>query len=1263
MKKYLLIIGFLLTSFVSFSQVIPKPNPTAVGIGYKRLLADSTIFIPTGGAIPRLGSNNINRRSAIYADTINKRLWVFYPNDSTWKVAGLTKITWDSVTNKPTYFLTKYDSSTDIKDSIQARLALRDTANMLSPYIKIVDVHGLPVGGTTGQILAKIDETDYNTQWIDNYTGDIRQYVKAGEAINKGQAVYVSSADGTNIIVSKASNASESTSSKTLGLLYQTLALNGQGFVITEGRLEGLNTLGATAGDPVWLGTNGNLIFGLANKPYAPAHLVYIGVVSRVNANNGEILVKIQNGFELKELHDVSAQSPSNNDGLFYNSSNSLWETKSIATALGYTPANAATYVPYTGATTGLNMGNNPITTSNFFFGKAIELDAGIEEVGGTVIFRQRTAISGGGANYTTFGAVSNNVLNFSFWQDAPSGINRYKNFQFRTDNLTISTNRIYQMPDASGTLALTSNLSSYVPYTGATGSVNLGAFDISSRYIFSNGNGTASGLISMKIGNTITGVSGYGTIGAASGQQFVFNSFVSGSYSKTAYFNFSGLTDDVVRSYVFPDASGTLALTSDLGSYVTLATNQTISGTKNFSNPAYAEKGVVLLTGSTSFAAGQTTLNGNANGLTIGLGVTVGSTTTSYAHQLLFPQITPRTYTFPAASGTVALTSDLDSYVPYSGATSNVNLGTNQIFSGFAFINGNGSVGGVLGFKQYATSFQATGGYTNLWATGSDKLNFTFAQPSGSGKDFNFDVTNITAGSTRSYIMPNASGTLALTSDLGSYLPLVGGTLTGPLNGTNALFNGTNDQVLTLNSNGSNTQMYFQNNGTLKAKVYLHNPLNQLVLGTYITGGSIRFEVDNNVNALTIGSTGAATFLSSVQSTNMSIGIAPQTDKLFVYNASGTNTGITIQQDGSGDILKANGNSGANRFRIAQGGAATFSNSVTALGGILANGYTQGSSGQNLEIGYISGSNLYAINAINRSSGLYDKLFFIDGQKIIFNSGSGGGVGIGASINPQNLLEVSAAGGSQRIRVGTLQNNNNTARFEAITSATASTANSAWLRVNVGGGFTIGQSSYTKINGDGGNFANISNEAESPFINANGGGNILMGINSTGPYLDGRISTYGPGTMPAACFKNDGNSQFTSSFWNAASGGGTQTLLQFVWGAGASVVGNITSNGTITSYNITSDYRLKQDLKEYNGLELISKIKTYDYQWKIDKSRMYGVIAHELQQVVPYAVTGEKDAKEMQQVDYSKIVPILVKAVQELQQQITDLKTQINKQ
>lgn len=264
----------------------------------------------------------------------------------------------------------------------------------------------VPVGGTTGQILAKVDDTDYNLEWIENYanyTSVLKHTVRAGETLVKGQAVYVSGANGTNIIVSKASNTTEATSSKTMGLIAQNLSTNSNGFVITEGLLSGLNTNSATIGDPVWLGVDGALIYGLTNKPYAPAHLVFIGIVTRVSATVGEIFVKVQNGFELNEIHDIDLKTtlPSNNEILTFESSTSLWKNKSVVSALGFTPYNAtnpsnyisgitsgmvttalgftpyndtnpsgyitssalSSYVPYTGATANVNLGTRTLTT------------------------------------------------------------------------------------------------------------------------------------------------------------------------------------------------------------------------------------------------------------------------------------------------------------------------------------------------------------------------------------------------------------------------------------------------------------------------------------------------------------------------------------------------------------------------------------------------------------------------------------------------------------------------------------------------------------------------------------------------------------------------------------------------------------------------------------------------------------------------------------------------------------------------------------
>lgn len=191
---------------------------------------------------------------------------------------------------------------------------------------------GVVTGGTAGQILAKVDGVDYNTEWIDNYTAQVKHLVKndTGVTIPKGSAVYVSSANGTNMNISLADADAELTSSKTMGITQSDIAQGAQGYVITEGLLSGLNTESATAGQSVWLSsTAGQLVFG--NPPEKPAHSVYLGVVTRVQQNNGEIFVKVQNGYELDELHNVLISSPTNKQVLAYDTASGLWKNLTVS--------------------------------------------------------------------------------------------------------------------------------------------------------------------------------------------------------------------------------------------------------------------------------------------------------------------------------------------------------------------------------------------------------------------------------------------------------------------------------------------------------------------------------------------------------------------------------------------------------------------------------------------------------------------------------------------------------------------------------------------------------------------------------------------------------------------------------------------------------------------------------------------------------------------------------------------------------------------
>ena len=315
-----------------------------------------------------------------------------------------------------------------------------------SPGVPGAPGQGVPVGGTTGQVLAKSSATNYDTAWVNvtggawgtitgtlsnqtdlqnalntkvPYTGattnvNLGEYeIKAGQVtldtsptgtaavgttrwndtlgstettlkggsvilkngvdlvarvVNKVspnttltkaayQAVRVSGAQGQRLAVAFAQANNDNNSADTIGLVTETIATNQEGFIITVGQLENINTTGSLQGE-TW--ADGDVLYlspttagALTNiKPNATiGHIVVIGYVEYAHANNGKIYVKVMNGWELGELHDVYVPTPSNNDVLTYETSSGLWKSKSVGTALGYTPANAATTLTINGVT------------------------------------------------------------------------------------------------------------------------------------------------------------------------------------------------------------------------------------------------------------------------------------------------------------------------------------------------------------------------------------------------------------------------------------------------------------------------------------------------------------------------------------------------------------------------------------------------------------------------------------------------------------------------------------------------------------------------------------------------------------------------------------------------------------------------------------------------------------------------------------------------------------------------------------------------
>ncbi len=171
-----------------------------------------------------------------------------------------------------------------------------------------------------------------------NVSAHIGQHVHAyvtnaeGSPLVKGDVVYLFGASGDRASVKKAINTGDPTSSKTLGVVAEAIGTNQNGFVTEFGVVDGLNLSAYSPGDTLWLSASAGKFTNI--KPSAPNHTVFIGVVERANAGNGQLFVNVQNGYELEELHNVAITNAEDNDIISYNQSASLWLNQNLATAI-----------------------------------------------------------------------------------------------------------------------------------------------------------------------------------------------------------------------------------------------------------------------------------------------------------------------------------------------------------------------------------------------------------------------------------------------------------------------------------------------------------------------------------------------------------------------------------------------------------------------------------------------------------------------------------------------------------------------------------------------------------------------------------------------------------------------------------------------------------------------------------------------------------------------------------------------------------------
>jgi hypothetical protein len=191
-------------------------------------------------------------------------------------------------------------------------------------------------------------------------------YNNTGSTLTKGTIVYINGGQGNLPTLTKAKADTDATSAQTLGMIQTDLTNMNNGFVLITGKLQDLNTNAFAPGTQLYLsgstaGTYTNI------KPQAPIHLVYVGIVSRQHPTQGIIEVKVQNGYEMDELHDVQINSAQNNQTILYESSTSLWKNKSITTA-EITDSTNKRYVTDANLTTignqsGINTGDNAVNS------------------------------------------------------------------------------------------------------------------------------------------------------------------------------------------------------------------------------------------------------------------------------------------------------------------------------------------------------------------------------------------------------------------------------------------------------------------------------------------------------------------------------------------------------------------------------------------------------------------------------------------------------------------------------------------------------------------------------------------------------------------------------------------------------------------------------------------------------------------------------------------------------------------------------------
>jgi hypothetical protein len=319
--KHVLSILFIILSFSAFSQT-RFPSVDSAKNYVLRYVKNSAVESFTNWRM-----QNVNYGTLELLDSLAGNGAI----DSIWKTGDTLKYSKFGVNY--TIGTVGGTDTTSLSNRINLRVKYTDTAAMLSPYLRS------NVAAATYQPIG-----NYDTATV------VKAYVTNAEAvtITKGQVVYIFGAQGDRASVKLAKNTSDTFSSKTLGIVRANIAAGQAGWITTQGQVSGINLSAYSPGDILWLDS---VAGGFTkNKPAAPYHGVFVGVVERANAGNGLIYVKPQNGQELGELHDTKITSPTNNQVLAYTAATDIWENKTIESILKFDTIPLAAFGAGSGA-------------------------------------------------------------------------------------------------------------------------------------------------------------------------------------------------------------------------------------------------------------------------------------------------------------------------------------------------------------------------------------------------------------------------------------------------------------------------------------------------------------------------------------------------------------------------------------------------------------------------------------------------------------------------------------------------------------------------------------------------------------------------------------------------------------------------------------------------------------------------------------------------------------------------------------------------